>query len=417
MGAKKAVKKAAKKAAKKVAKKPAKKIAKKPATKKVAPKKAAKKAASPAKRTKAVVGGPTVKLASGYTMPLVGLGTWKAPAGVTGAAVEAAIKAGYRMIDTANDYNNEPEIGVAIKKCIDEGVVTREQLFVQSKLWQANHRPEHVEVDLAETLKDLQLDYVDSYIIHWPMACPSSGKQAATRKDGATAGPIDAATGRHPMFPMDKDNYYLADKEMHFVDTWKACEKLVDKGLVRSLGISNFNKRQVEEMVACATKPVCVLQNECHPYLAQKDLVDLCKFRKIQFQAFSPLGSGDTNYAKKESPTGTIPLKDAHIAALVKKYKKDAGQIMLRWALQRGTSVVSKSVNPDRVISNFKIFDWALSPQDMASFDQINCGWRHLLWGETSHHPNYPYKDELPYGYVLEKNTVLAPGQGGKKMD
>merc|ERR1711959_15047 len=185
-------------------------------------------------------------------------------------------------------------------------------------------------------------------------------------------------------------------------------EELVDRGLVRSLGISNFNKRQLEEVVSIAKKPVCILQNECHPYLQQKDLVDLCNYRKIVFQAFSPLGSGEENYAKSPSPTGTIPLKDAHIAQLAKKYGKDAGQIMLRWALQRGTSVISKSVNPERIVNNFKIFNWELKPKDMQSFDQINCGWRHLLWGETSHHPNYPFKDELRHDYVLEKNLVLA---------
>jgi diketogulonate reductase-like aldo/keto reductase len=347
-------------------------------------------------------------------MPLVGLGTWKAPAGVTALAVETAIKGGYRSIDTANDYNNEPEIGQAIKKCIDEGVVTRDELFIQSKLWQANHRPEHVEVDIAETLKDLQLEYVDSYVIHWPMACPSSGKQAAVRKDGAVAGPIK--DGHHPMFPMDADNYYLADMDMHFVETWKAMESLVDRGLVKSIGLSNFNRRQVEEVVSIARHPVCILQNECHPYLQQKDLIDLCRFRNIVFQAFSPLGSGKTNYAKNPSPTGSIPLEDKHIETLARKYGKEPGQIMLKWALQRGTSVISKSVNPERILSNFKLFDWELSAADMQSFDKINCGWRHLLWGETSHHPNYPFKDELPHGYVLEKNTVLAPGQGGSKM-
>jgi len=389
--------------AKKTTSKPA---ATKPA-KKVTSKKAAKASAVPA-------AGPYVTLASGHKMPLFGLGTWKAPAGVTAFAVETAIKAGYRNIDTANDYNNEPEIGMAIKKCIEEGVVTRGELFIQSKLWQANHRPEHVEVDIAATLKDLGLDYVDSYIIHWPMACPSSGKQAAVRTDGAVAGPIK--DGHHPMFPMDADNYYLADKDMHFVETWKAMESLVDRGLAKSIGLSNFNRRQVEEVVSIARIPVSILQNECHPYLQQKDLIDLCRFRNIVFQAFSPLGSGHTNYAKNPSPTGTIPLEDKHIETLARKYKKEPGQIMLKWALQRGTSVISKSVNPDRVLSNFKLFDWELSADDMQSFDKINCGWRHLLWGETSHHPNYPFRDELPHGYVLEKNLVLAPGQGGAKM-
>jgi diketogulonate reductase-like aldo/keto reductase len=358
---------------------------------------------------------PSVKLASGHMMPVVALGTWKAPAGVTQAAVEAAIKGGYRNIDTANDYNNEPEIGEAIKNCIKEGIVTREELFIQSKLWQANHREEHMRVDIAETLKDLQLDYVDSYIIHWPQACPSSGKQAAVRKDGACAGPIDKETGRHPMFPMDEDDYYMADMDCHFVDTYKAMEKLVDEGLVRSLGISNFNKRQVEEVVANARVPVSILQNESHVYLQQKDLVDVCRFNNICFQAFSPLGSGDTNYAVKPPPTGTLPLGDKDIAAIAEKNGKNPGQVMLRWAIQRGTTVVSKSVSPERIMSNFALFDWALDAEDMAKISDLNCNWRHLIWFEVSHHPNYPFKDELPHGHVVPRNTVLAPGQGGAK--
>merc|ERR1712167_77861 len=137
------------------------------------------------------------------------------------------------------------------------------------------------------------------------------------------------------MFPMDADNYYLADKDMHFVETWKALESLVDRGLAKSIGLSNFNRRQVEEVVNAARIPVSILQNECHPYLQQKDLIDLCRFRNIVFQAFSPLGSGNTNYAKNPSPTGTIPLEDKHIETLARKYKKEQGQIMLKWASRK----------------------------------------------------------------------------------
>lgn len=352
--------------------------------------------------------GESVTLASGYEMPLLALGTWKAPAGVTGAAVETAIKAGYRNIDTANDYNNEAEIGVALKNCFDQGIVKREEVFVQSKLWNSNHRPEHVLPDLEQTLTDLQLDYVDMFMIHWPQAGPSNGGQAATRVNGAIASKDPTV-----MFPLDSEGYYSVDLESHYMETWETMEKLVDQGLCKSIGISNFNKTQVEEVVAGARIPVSLLQNECHVYLQQKDLVDLCNFRNIKFQAFSPLGSGDTNYASYTSPTGTIPLKDAHMNELAEKYGKSVAQVMLRWAIQRGTSVVTKSVTPQRVIDNAQIFDWELSDEDFKSFDKVNCGWRHLLWGEISHHPDYPFHDELPHGYVLEKCANFAPGQGG----
>lgn len=354
-------------------------------------------------------GCPVITLSSGMKMPVFALGTWKSPAGsgLTQKAVEAAIRAGYRNIDAANDYNNEHEVGAAIAKCIKEGIVTREELFVQAKLWNTNHRPEHVIGDLDQTLKDLALDYVDSYVIHWPQACPSSGKFCATRATGANAGHYS----KNPMFPIDDDGYFCADKESHYIETWKTMEDLVDKGLVRSIGLSNFTKTQITEVLAIAKKPVAILQNESHPYLQQRDLIDFCRFNKICFQAFSPLGSGDTNLAVNASPTGTIPLKDKHVLALAEKYGKNPGQIILRWGIQRGISIVSKSVNPARIKSNFEVFDWEISAEDMESFGQLNCGWRHLLWREVSHHPDYPFKDEIPHDYKLElAPTVTSSG-------
>ncbi|KAH8068147.1 oxidoreductase [Aureococcus anophagefferens] len=292
---------------------------------------------------------PTVTLASGYEMPVVALGTWKAPAGQTGAAVEAAIKAGYRNIDAANDYNNEPEVGAAIKKCIAEGVVTRDELFVQCKLWNANHRPEHVVVDLAQSLEDLQLEYVDSYVIHWPQACPASGLQASTRVDGADA----RHYSENPMRFLCSLGYFSSDEGSHYTETWRAMEALVAAGKCRSIGLSNFNKAQLEEVVAMAKVPVSILQNECHP----------------------------------------------------------AGQVILKHAIARGIAVVTKSVTKARVESNFELFDWDLSPEDTKLMDGLNCGWRHLHWRETSHHPDYPFRDELPFGYELEKVSNFAPGQ------
>lgn len=338
-------------------------------------------------------------------MPVFSLGTWKSPtSGATQAAVEAAIRAGYRGIDAANDYNNEHEVGAAIAKCIADKVVTREELFVQAKLWNTNHRPEHVVKDLDQTLKDLQLTYIDSFVIHWPQAGPSSGKFCSTRLTGAKTGHWKENT----MFPVDDDGYFVQDGDSHYVETWKTMEDLVDKGLVRSIGLSNFNKTQIAEIIAIAKKPVALIQNECHPYLQQKDLIDFCRFNKIFFQAFSPLGSGDTNLAVHSSPTGTIPLKDEHIAKLAEKYKKNPGQIILRWAVQRGISVVSKSANPDRIKSNFQLWDWELSAEDMMSFDQLDCGWRHLLWRETSNHVDYPFKDELAWDYKLDKAPLIT---------
>ena len=350
---------------------------------------------------------PTVTLASGHEMPVMALGTWKAPGGATGAAVEAAIKAGYRNIDTANDYNNEPEVGAAIKKCIDDGLVTRDELFVQCKLWNSNHRPEHVVQDLDATLADLGLDYVDSYVIHWPQACPAGSGKVSTRVDGADARHVS----ENPMFPLDDDGFFSADLESHFTDTWTAMEALVGAGKCRSIGLSNFNKAQVEEVLGMAKVPVSTLQNECHPYLQQKDLIDFCRANGVVFQAFSPLGSGETHLGVAPPPTGCLPLQDPVINGIAAKYGKDAGQVILKHAVARGIAVVSKTVSPARVASNFELFDWDLSAEDTKTMDDRNCGWRHLHWRETSHHPDYPFHDELPHAYELEKVWNLAPGQ------
>jgi len=343
---------------------------------------------------------PKITLASGHQMPMVAFGTWKSAPGVTADAVKIAVRAGYRNLDCANDYNNEHEVGKALKELFAAGEVTRQDLFIQAKLWNSNHRPEHVIQDLQQTLKDLGVEYLDSFVIHWPQACPSAGVKCSTRLDGAY--PDHHKT--NAMFPLDDEGYFCADKESHFVETWHAMEDLVDKGLVRSIGLSNFNKAQIAEVLKNVRKhPVSLLQNECHPYLQQKDLVDFCRCNNIAFQAFSPLGSGDTHLAVHSSPTGTIPLKDAFIQELAQKYSKDAGQIMLRWNFQRGVCVATKSVSEKRIQGNFQLFDWEISAEDMIRFGEVNCGWRHLLWRETSHHPDYPFKDELPVDYVLEK--------------
>lgn len=210
------------------------------------------------------------------------------------------------------------------------------------------------------------------------------------------------------MFPLDAEGYFCSDNESHYVETWQFMEGLVEKGVVRSIGLSNFNKKQINEVVAIAKVPVSTLQNECHPYLQQKDLIDHCRFHNIAFQAFSPLGSGDTHLAESTSPTGTIPLKDPHLLKLAEKYGKNVGQIMLRWAVQRGTTVVSKSITPSRIESNIQIFDWELSPEDFESISTLNCGWRHLMWSETSMHADYPFKDELAPGYVLQKAPTIT---------
>jgi len=179
-----------------------------------------------------------ITLNNGAKMPRVGLGTWKAPANKTKQAVLTAVRAGYRFIDCANDYDNEHVIGEALQQLYKEGTVKREDLFIQAKLWNSNHRPEHVRADLEATLKDLQTPYVDSFVIHWPQAVPSNGKYVALRPGGCYADHESKKT----MFPLDDEGYYCADMDSHYLETWDAMEKLVDEGLCKSIGLSNFNR-------------------------------------------------------------------------------------------------------------------------------------------------------------------------------
>eukprot|EP01062_Namystynia_karyoxenos_P027614 TRINITY_DN21138_c0_g1_i1.p2 TRINITY_DN21138_c0_g1~~TRINITY_DN21138_c0_g1_i1.p2 ORF type:complete len:405 (+),score=170.18 TRINITY_DN21138_c0_g1_i1:79-1215(+) len=361
--------------------------------------------------------GQYVTLASGHRMPMVGLGTWKSPLGKTGEAVKAAVRAGYRLIDTANDYNNEEEIGRALKELLDAGEVKREELFIQSKLWNANHRKDHAWADIRQTLKDLQLTYVDSYVIHWPQACPAlpNGEGGAgLRTTGAFPGPsTERPNGGIWMFPLDAKGRYCSDNSSHFLETWAAMEEMVDQGLVKSIGVSNFNRAQVQEIIDHTKKHPCtVLQNECHPYFQQKDLVDYCRAHNIIFQAFSPLGSADrpTNCRRAHDPVPV--LQNPTLTKIAQKHKKSIAQVVVRWHFQRGVSCVPKSITPSRVAENYKIWDFELSRDDMDAIDALNIGWRHLLWEETALHPDYPFKDDLPPGYVPGKAPLATTTAG-----
>jgi len=353
----------------------------------------------------------TIVLRDGVSkMPRVCLGTWKSPPEKTKAAVIAAVKSGYRMLDCANDYDNEHVVGEALKELFDAGVVKREDLFIQAKLWNSNHRPEHVRPDLEATLKDLGVSYIDSFVIHWPQAVPSTGKRCALRPDGCY--PDNHSKGT--MFPLADDGHYSVDHESHYVETWHEMEKLVDAGLTRTIGLSNFNRRQIKEVLDCAKKHLpAVLQNESHPYLQERDLRDFCRLNGIVFQAYSSLGSGDRPWLKEGSITSGLPvtgyevLQHPAIKALADKYGKSTAQIVLRWHLQMGGTVSCKSVTPARIEENNKVWDFALDDTDMAKMSDLNVGWRHLIWAETSAHADYPFKDWLPHGYKTEK-----PGKG-----
>ena len=311
---------------------------------------------------------PTIRLNNGKLIPVLGLGTWKSKPGEVTQAVKAAIDAGYRHIDGAHVYQNEAEVGAGIKAKIDEGVVKREDLFITSKLWNTCHKPELVVGACKKTLADLNLDYLDLYLVHWPMAF-KEGDQLFPTKDG-------------------KVEFSDAD----YLDTWKAMEECVQMGLAKSIGVSNFNSEQLARLLAVAKIKPVTNQIEVHPYLNQSKLISYCKERDIVVTAYSPFASPDRPWAK---PTDPSLLDDPVIKTIADKHKKNNAHVILRYLIQRGTVPIPKSVTPSRIQSNFEVFDFELTPEEIKTIDGLDCGGRICPFNEAKDSKDWPFNIEF----------------------
>jgi len=290
---------------------------------------------------------------NGDQMPIVGLGTWKSAPGEVYAAVREAIRIGYRHIDCAMFYGNEVEIGNALRDAISEGQVTRKELWITSKLWGSDHGRDNVEGALRKSLRDIGLDYLDLYQIHWPI-------------------PLKPGVGL-PSSGAD----FLSTAEAPIHATWEGMEAAVIAGLTRHIGVSNFSVKKLRDLIShCKIKPE-VNQVEMHPLLQQTELVTFCATQGIHITAWSPLGSTDRPDFLK-SPNAPTLLDNPVIHTIAQLKGCTPAQVLIAWHVNRGISTIPKSVNPSRLRENLAAAEIMLSPADMEQIAGLDQNYRFI---------------------------------------
>ena len=301
---------------------------------------------------------PTVHLTlhTGAPMPMVGLGTWKSAPSEAGQAGEYALtKCGYRHIDCAAIYGNEREIGVAFDKVFRAGTLPREEVFITSKLWDTEHSREDVRAACEATLRDLQLEYLDLYLMHWGIAEPKGGHT------------------------YDESGHLVVEK-IPLRETWEAMEKLVDAGLARAVGVANFTAPLLLDLFSYARIQPAVNQIELHPYLQQTRLVEFCRRLGMVVTAYSPLAR--PGYEEMSARL----VDEKIIRGIANAHGKTPAQVLLRWGIRRNTVVIPKSTHPERIKENIGVFDFELSEGDMRSIASLERGLRIVdpyQWGQV----------------------------------
>eukprot|EP01065_Artemidia_motanka_P032397 TRINITY_DN39412_c0_g1_i1.p1 TRINITY_DN39412_c0_g1~~TRINITY_DN39412_c0_g1_i1.p1 ORF type:complete len:369 (+),score=93.37 TRINITY_DN39412_c0_g1_i1:161-1108(+) len=294
-------------------------------------------------------------------MPVLGLGTFKAARGEVAAAVKAAVRSGYRLIDCAAAYGNEAEIGEALADLFSEGVCRREDLFIVSKVFQTHHvwdgDDSRVHASLKKTLADLRLSYVDLLLIHWPFGFEQKKLDFSLRLEDGSPNP-------------------KLRVKMEYKATWRVLEGFARDGRARSIGVSNFTKEQLQDLCASCRIPPAVNQVELHPYLAQPELLQFCRASKVAVMAYSPLGSATD---RKPAQHGTTLMSNPTVRAVGEEVGKSAAQVLIRWSVQRGTISIPKSSNPGRVAQNGDVLLWSLSAEQMKRIDSLNCDFRYFV--------------------------------------
>ena len=302
----------------------------------------------------AASGETSVRLSSSAAQPMVGLGTWQAPKGQVREAVKAALEGGYVHLDCAAAYANEEEVGEALADAFARGVARRDDLFITSKLWNDRRRPADVRAGLHQTLKDLRLEYLDLYLIHWPVCW----RRGTLMQDDADAS---------------------------ILECWRELERCVDEGLIRSIGVSNFSEAKLEELIRDARIKPAVNQIESHPLLPNTELVRWCQSNGVAVTAYSPLAQGGKVFA------------DETVVSIAAKHGVTPAQVLLRWNVERGVVVIPKSVTPARIAQNADVFGFGLDADDMRRMESLDA--------DTTTTPS-PWSDVGP---AARRNRILRP--------
>ncbi|KAI0989587.1 hypothetical protein GJ496_001454 [Pomphorhynchus laevis] len=308
---------------------------------------------------------------SGYSIPKLALGTWLSHGDHVFKATLHALRSNYRHIDTAYAYKNEHEIGRAIHQFLSEDKsVKRSDIFVTTKVWNTFHSAKNVQRNCEMSLNSLCFDYIDLYMMHWPMGYKED-------------------TGDDVFVPKD-DNGVPQYSTVSFLETYSAMEKLVDQGKVKSIGVCNFNLSQLRKLIdSCRIKPA-VVQNEIHPFNPENELLEFCKTHKIIVEAYAPLGAPNRLSAKDTDPS---LLDNEVINDIATTLQCSQAAVLISWCISRGVVCLVKSVTPKRIMENFEAQNIVLSDEMMTRINNLSKGtsFKYYVHRDGSGHPDYPF--------------------------